>query len=806
MKYISILILLFTIISARGQVNRTADKAEMSAAFLEKHPSYQLFSLMQSGDAAKISGNLEQAEEKYIEAIALTKKMVEQGESFRHILYPSIFDSYDRLAALHLATRSLDQAEKVYKESLDLRSRLLPKHSIFRASPYLGLGQTHFQMGKLEEARSDFLMALQIIHRSTTSFVKVDVFLREAHAGLFEIYMALGDRKNAYRYLRRSASGGLYDGTEQIPDVFEKQARYYLHTGNLKRCAHYLQRAKVYARKLTFSPVYRRVLRTEALMLWTERNYANAGNTFRRLAESYREIVSKSFSRMTEMEREQFAGDLRYDTELFASFVLARYEAGDKTGWAGSIFNNQLFGKGLLLNEINKIKTQILRSGDSTSIQRFHEWEKMKGVLSQLYLGGKKNEQQITQTEQAIEILEKNMTRHSQITQSIRQIPDWRSVAAALDPDAAAVEVVRARRFTPNGNYSFSDSVAYLFSYVTHDANAPEMFALADGGSLEKRGITYYRNCIVAQLEDTRSYQLFWGSVQQHLQNYRKLFLSADGVYNQLNPATLYDTIKDQYLLDQATVIQLTSTRDLLQPRSGPGRKAVELFGNPDFNSRGLITSRKTRAIEAASLDQIRSQDFQDLPGTASEIKSVDSLMQSRQWSTRMHAQAHASESELKRVDNPGVLHLATHGYFIGGTSSSQQAMIRSGLILTGVHGDNDREKSDDGVLTAMEASTLKLDETELVVLSACETGLGEIANGEGVYGLQRGFTVAGAHNLLMSLWKVDDDVTRQLMKQFYTNWTSHGQMHTALKEAQQQVRKQYPHPYYWGSFILLGN
>ena len=130
--------------------------------------------------------------------------------------------------------------------------------------------------------------------------------------------------------------------------------------------------------------------------------------------------------------------------------------------------------------------------------------------------------------------------------------------------------------------------------------------------------------------------------------------------------------------------------------------------------------------------------------------------------------------------------------------------MIRSGLVLSDIIVPSNMKE--DGVLTAYEVTSLNLDSTYLVVLSACETGLGEIKNGEGVYGLQRGFNVAGARYLLMSLWKVDDFATSMLMGQFYNNWLKTGNIHQAFTDAQQFVRADYPHPYYWGSFILLGN
>ena len=129
--------------------------------------------------------------------------------------------------------------------------------------------------------------------------------------------------------------------------------------------------------------------------------------------------------------------------------------------------------------------------------------------------------------------------------------------------------------------------------------------------------------------------------------------------------------------------------------------------------------------------------------------------------------------------------------------------MLRSGILLAGV---SDKTKgTEDGVLTAYEAALLDMSKTKLVVLSACETGLGDIKNGEGVYGLQRAFEAAGVQNILMSLWKVDDQATMELMRNFYTELLKSNDTATAFGNAQKLLRSKYDHPYYWGAFKLMG-
>lgn len=146
-------------------------------------------------------------------------------------------------------------------------------------------------------------------------------------------------------------------------------------------------------------------------------------------------------------------------------------------------------------------------------------------------------------------------------------------------------------------------------------------------------------------------------------------------------------------------------------------------------------------------------------------------------------------------------MHISTHGFFNQNTDEHSDAMIHSGLLLA----QNNEDFSEDGILTAYEASGLNLKNTELVVLSACVTGLGKIKNGEGVYGLQRAFEVAGVHYVIMSLWNVNDKATQELMTLFYGFLLEKNDVYWAYQKAIFELRKKYKHPIHWGAFKLLG-
>jgi CHAT domain-containing protein len=203
------------------------------------------------------------------------------------------------------------------------------------------------------------------------------------------------------------------------------------------------------------------------------------------------------------------------------------------------------------------------------------------------------------------------------------------------------------------------------------------------------------------------------------------------------------------------------------------------------------------------------------LPGTQVEIEKIAPLFGEH---TSVYTELNATERAAKRVSNPRVLHFATHGYFLedatsGGSTAAtyfSNPLLNAGLILSGAEnflrtGNPINIDGDDGILTAFEAMNLNLDNTQLVVLSACETALGDVQNGEGVYGLQRAFKLAGTQSIVMSLWNVDDEATQQLMTSFYEELLQTGDQYAAFRKAQQRTKEKYPSPFYWGAFIMVG-
>ncbi|WP_437815778.1 CHAT domain-containing protein [Sorangium sp. So ce1078] len=295
----------------------------------------------------------------------------------------------------------------------------------------------------------------------------------------------------------------------------------------------------------------------------------------------------------------------------------------------------------------------------------------------------------------------------------------------------------------------------------------------------------------------------------------RWLFLSPDGELNLVPFGALVDE-HGRYLLEHSSFTYLTSGRDLLRShhhdprRAEPGLPAL-VVGGPEFGS-ATRHARFRREAPAGAAPQRRSADmralsFPPLPGTLPEATAIAGRFPGAKALTGLDA----TEEALKAAAHPRILHLATHGFFLPDVERADGALgenplLRSGLALASANRPHDGPE--DGVLTALEASALDLYGTQLVVLSACETGLGEVKRADGVYGLRRALVLAGAETQVMSLWKIQDRETRNLMTSYYEKLATGGGRVEAMRQAQLEMRArpETAHPFYWAAFIVSGD
>ncbi len=655
------------------------------------------------------------------------------------------------------------------------------------------MGQLYFEEGKTDKALDYLSQGSRLMDKATTTAFNFDALRQQLYALHFEASLQKRNKKEAWNYLQRYyfSLNTTSPTNEQLAAAFERKARYYLFIQNYPEAKVYLEKAesKLSHARTIFSEAEVKVYRTKAIYYWSLDQRDSAALVFEKLLNSYEKNIQKNFPSMSEHEREQFYITLKNDFDLFNSFVVAGIKAGETNNRLLEIlYNTQLFTKAMLLNELSKTRRTILSEGDKGLLIKIKEWERNKNRISYLYYNNKKAKPEIEQLEKQIDLLEKEINEKTSLLRKSGEEIHWQQVRDVLKKGEAAVELVRAKPFKPDSFMDTAskknDSIDYIFLVVKPGSVAPEGFLINDGKNMEERYLTFYRNCILHKLHDNLSYKHFWKPLSDKLKDVSTAYISCDGVYNQINLNALQNPETENFVLDEINLEFVTNTKDLLIPGIVRIDSTAWLLGRAVY-SKDTINSQE-------------SSHYKDLPGTQQEVENIAQLLSSGHWKVKTFLLEEASEEHLKSIKSVETIHIATHGFF--NTDERQvNAMINSGIVLS-------RDSTEDGILTAYEASNLSLDSTQLVVLSACETGLGEVRNGEGVYGLQRGLKVAGAKNILMSLWKVDDDATAKLMANFYKSWLNGMEIHEAFRQSQINLRKSYPNPYYWASFILLGN
>lgn len=410
------------------------------------------------------------------------------------------------------------------------------------------------------------------------------------------------------------------------------------------------------------------------------------------------------------------------------------------------------------------------------------------------------------------------------------------AVQAALPDDAALLEFAVFRPFDPTAERNAEAyGPPHYAAYIVRKHGTPRGFDLGETRTIDER-IEALRLALrdprIADVKERARAldRLVMRPLRASLGDARRLLLSPDGELHLVPFEALVDE-QGRYLIERYPMSYLTSGRDLLrmqvarENRSRPVILADPLFGEPGIAGPAQLARKKASVATArrsitTGVDLSRVY-FAPLAASAEEARAIKALFPEASLLTG----SRATKAALQSVEGPRMLHIASHGFFLqdtgvpapppvppaGATRSIdvragvQNPLLRSGVALAGAN--LGRESQDDGILTALEASSLNLWGTKLVTLSACDTGVGEIRNGEGVYGLRRAFVLAGTETLVMSLWPVNDAIARETMVAYYIRLRDGAGRGDALRQAKLEMLKRNArqHPFYWAGFIQSG-
>ncbi len=595
--------------------------------------------------------------------------------------------------------------------------------------------------------------------------------------------------------------------------------------------------------------------------LFENHDYAEIAPYYGRVAEDVKKSILGGFKENTNSEREKswFAQGLFpfYAGEMLAS----KYDKGGAIADT-LLYNNLLFRKNILMNTSISAANLIKSSGDTLLIQKNERLNRLEAKLERGDTLIFDNGRWFTsvQAEKLVKRFETEILARSLMLYDVTQglVTSWKDVQAALPDSSLAIEF--SKYGLPGENQMYG-------AVIMTGSRNPEFIPLCTASELESvLKKDYYNTPELASL--------LWKPLFDAEPQAKRVYFSADGELNNYPIEYIPDYTGSGLVSENRKMYRLSSTRALAMNNEVSAVQSSVLYGGLLYNSdeSSMVAEQEKYGTSYKDFNYTTRDTYlpslrsgvSELPATKEEVMTIDSTLAKAGIDNKLYTGTLGTEASFKALSGAGIdlLHIATHGFYwteneanlmkrygflnsISNSSMEDVALARSGLLFAGANniltGKSVPEGVDDGVLTAKEISALDLRGLDLVVLSACQTGLGEIT-GDGVLGLQRGFKKAGAKTLLMSLWKVDDNATRMLMTDFYSNLVAGMDKTEALSAAQRNLReyeteitvksngnltpsqirrlkmqgkpveertevkkvRPYSHPKFWAAFILL--
>ena len=536
----------------------------------------------------------------------------------------------------------------------------------------------------------------------------------------------------------------------------------------------------------------------------------------------------QDFSFLSESEKELYYQTRLPDMHSFIAYTLNRKVKNP--GITTLAYNFILQNKGLMLKSSTAMRLAIQTSKDSVLLKKYDEWLALQKDISKLNSTPVEvRHEDVTILEGKANTLEKYLVKSSQEFGDLRkgmQI-SWKDVQKSLKPDEAAIEFTHFKVKVKDGGIA----VYYCALIVRSDSQYPEMLKLFEEKELieiigkdEENNINHV-NSVYGTMNkpDDRLYRLIWQPLEGMLNGVKTIYMSPSGLLFKVSFASITNG-RNVYLCDKYQLQIKGNTGNTINQNLllGAGNLSALVFGGINYGE-----------------NQSGETVWNYLSGTKDEGNAVNDILKKENVQVKYLTDNIATETSLKRfAKDYDVLHIATHGFsfpdpdeskykvkeeiiesptvdFRGGSMrgfgvrsfvNNQNPLMRSGLVFAGaneVWNKTEMSEEDDGVLTAQEVTQIDMRKNFLVVLSACETGLGDIKGSEGVYGLQRAFKMAGVKFIVSSLWQVPDKETVEFMENLYSNIFKLKDIRKAFSQTQKIMREKYD-PYFWGAFVLM--
>lgn len=745
-------------------------------------------------------GNYQQAEEYYKQVYSLVHSLKDKDD-------PKYGKFIVGIAVLYKSMEQFEIAEKYYREAISILVRKKPEYNSNElANCYNSFGNLFLEIKKYDLAEEQFLKAQNIWENNLgKNHVNYAVNL----ANLAKVAFHTGDHEKAE--LLFSISDSIWK--EKFQNLNENRishlqvkGKLYHENNHFEKAILWLDQANLLAQDFTY----------DAVQYFSEQQLNSYASNFLTIQHRLLSLAHNISYNLIEPLR------LNYST----------------------LYNNALAYKSLILNAT--LSMQKWAANDSLSGRILDLLKASHRNLANQYSKPESQRFNTDSLKNTISDLQKSLARSIRTYESVMQKITVKNVRSNLAADEVAIEFVSYRYYNPFR----TDSVMYAALIVEANQDEPVFIPLCE----EKKIDSIIRDNNLSDVnnpvryynieQNKKLYKYIWKPLETYLNNKKLIFYSPVGLLNKVNFSAIQ--VDDNFILaDFYKLSCLLSTRDLAfdKPKYSE-EKQILLYGGIHYDTTSFDEisgsevamndqdQNREMAKELKEKDLFQRNQWPYLKWTEREVKSLFEIGRKSDFDVLVFTKDKAKEKTLDSIlmnqqNSPKVIHFATHAYFFpdentGGhnlreiqqgepfSQNKDQPLMRSGLLMSGANpywnGTLISNSShEDGILTAYEISQMNLSNTELVVLSACETGLGDIKGNEGVYGLQRAFKIAGVKYLMMSLWQVPDRETKEFMVSFYKNWlTKKNSIPDAFRKTQKEMRERFINPYAWAGFVLV--
>lgn len=763
----------------------------------------------------------------YAKALEYYQRVLNSYEETIGRHHPNYAITLNNMANCYDAIGDSRRSLQYQLEACEIRKNTLGENHPYYASDLNNIGICYSQLGDQDSAIEYMTKALDIIEQS---YGQAFPLYSQILSNLPQCYFAKQDFDNAYSHClkARDAIGkALGKSHPTYATVLANLGQYYMIKGEIDKAIDcYLEALDIRKTRLgQYSSETEDCLNQLACLYYLAGDRPESEQYFRTSQSYMQDLVANVFSTVGEKQRELFWG--RY-SQYYPGLVYSYADILKTPLMNGVAYDCALMSKGILMNTETSMRALIQESQDENSVALYDRIIQEKKLHDQLRQTGSASKSSLDSLSLCIENDERELARvcsiYGDYTSDIRM--SWEDVRKSLSRNAIAIEFV---------SFKQADTTNYIALTIRDNYSSPHFVSLFTQKELDRISPkAYYKSDDLTKL--------IWSKLQDELDGVKDVYFSAAGDLNNIAIESLVSLGGERRLSETRNYHRVSSTRNIPKMGFPSKNESAVLYGgirydviDQDNSSSGAEGDTQTIAVIAELQRFRKGVDY--LPSTKKEVDNISSLLKKHKIHSRVFSEREGTESSFKQISGSqvSIIHIATHGFYwterelerriesgrVRGIEGlwdnnllqEDKALTRSGLLFAGadmtLNGSLPVSSVDDGILNAKEIAHLDLRNTELVVLSACQSALGELS-GDGVLGLQRGFKKAGVKTLIMTLWEVDDEATMLFMEQFYDELLKGKDKNRSFINAQRHLQsyskngKDYSDPYYWAAFIML--